>query len=508
MSTTATLDPITTIKYQIKNWEYAFKKEHNAQPSKEDVKNDPNIAKLYREYKRLKYYKSTKIVANNEKKTISYVLRANTKNDQIEPQKQIVGRLKTPARNVKYTPVNSPEKNTNATPAPESNLIPAEIGPTPQLNGRILGLFELSSTSPSKPLTNSSLESGQSSKRKLNFDSYGNSDDEEEVDDQDQCINTENLLGDNINNINKKIKVVSCDNTTNVKKEIMDVQLKEVFLKPLLKTPLKKVTHFVDLPKNLSIVPNTDTFEFCSTSQLIFQSNISPVKFVNETPDYLKHARVIEITDDLNIGSTPDLPSFFSKKFKRPSQLVSELLKIKEEIIQNKNFEKIKDEIDSEFNKSELDNKNTSETSGYNDTQNGSTNILELQDAADSKGIYYKMRYKKKGQKRTTRRSKILPNINPNQPTNSKDISKKIDEFIELENNEFDENVNQEHESEEEWSLSDDSEHEEEYKFTKDADSKTKKKVEAHSHQNYVRLKIKNNKKGINFRGGYNRFRR
>ncbi|CAX39865.1 DNA replication and checkpoint protein, putative [Candida dubliniensis CD36] len=110
---------IIEIKSKIKEWEYAFRKQHNKLPSKSDIKDDVEIHKLYSLYKSIKSGQSQK------------------------PSKQET--TEEPA-------------STQSSPVKKNEYSPrGELGPTPQANGRVLSIFDLKMTPPeSSPLKHKS----------------------------------------------------------------------------------------------------------------------------------------------------------------------------------------------------------------------------------------------------------------------------------------------------------------------------------------------------------------
>lgn len=97
---------ITQVKKTIKQWEALFLKKNNRPPTKSDVRKDPTVRLLYQTY-------------NDLKRGTTSVRAATT------PRKE----------------------------KPKEILLPDELGPTPQANGRVLSLFDHQLTPPrSSPL--------------------------------------------------------------------------------------------------------------------------------------------------------------------------------------------------------------------------------------------------------------------------------------------------------------------------------------------------------------------
>jgi DNA replication and checkpoint protein len=128
----------------LKDWEKSFASTHGGQkPGKDDIKADPDISKKYKEYNRLRDVLAHKLGV------------------------EALGEPKSPSRATKRTRADSgisftPRKSTNRLPDRHPNQIDpydhpnsaspkqiffSAIGPTPQRDGKVLGLFDLLSNS-------------------------------------------------------------------------------------------------------------------------------------------------------------------------------------------------------------------------------------------------------------------------------------------------------------------------------------------------------------------------
>ena len=114
------------LRTELKSWERAFQKQHGHKPTPDDVKADSDINAKYKLYHKAFRAKSSSRTENARSKT-EYVSTAHA---------------------LKYF---TPHKRTRAdenvflTPAKEEQISDNDVeivGPTPQLNGRILGLFD------------------------------------------------------------------------------------------------------------------------------------------------------------------------------------------------------------------------------------------------------------------------------------------------------------------------------------------------------------------------------
>lgn len=129
-------DSIHQIKLSIKQWEHEFQQKHNHLPTKTDIKSLPEIHKLYQAYRDAK-----------KKATVPHDSRSKkVEEKKAEGVKHI---------DIKITESLSDEEEANQfknTPG-DSLSLNAELGPTPQANGKILSIFDISLTPPeSSPL--------------------------------------------------------------------------------------------------------------------------------------------------------------------------------------------------------------------------------------------------------------------------------------------------------------------------------------------------------------------
>ena len=112
------------LRAELKTWERAFQKEHGHKPTPRDVKADPEINKKYKLYHKAFRAESSSRTENTRSKT-EYVSTVHALK-QITPQKR-----RAEEKNV-LTPAHRAQTHDDI----------EAVGPTPQLNGRILGLFD------------------------------------------------------------------------------------------------------------------------------------------------------------------------------------------------------------------------------------------------------------------------------------------------------------------------------------------------------------------------------
>ncbi|ANZ78053.1 BA75_04564T0 [Komagataella pastoris] len=103
------MDQIQALRVEIKDWEYQFFKTKGWKPLAEDIKQNAEIRQKYKEYNRYKRQQQANVTPKKEKKVSSVV--------QTTPQKQFL------------------EKEV---------ATPRNLGPTPQVSGRVMSIFDIS----------------------------------------------------------------------------------------------------------------------------------------------------------------------------------------------------------------------------------------------------------------------------------------------------------------------------------------------------------------------------
>lgn len=126
---------VQDVKYQIKKWEHEFRKHNNRVPSKQDIKLHPEIRNLYKSYQ-------------------------NSKGSSIKnpPTESVESTVKATIDSKDLVDIQISEILTDVEDHVESGLDTtttkqAELGPTPQANGKVLSIFDFRLTPPeSSPL--------------------------------------------------------------------------------------------------------------------------------------------------------------------------------------------------------------------------------------------------------------------------------------------------------------------------------------------------------------------
>ncbi|KAL1849379.1 hypothetical protein VTK73DRAFT_9889 [Phialemonium thermophilum] len=195
------------LRAELKRWELNWTKQHGQKPGQSDIKQNPDIAKKYKSYNKCREILSGKIPppssdrkSNTSKPTSSQShdgSAARTPSKRLRPTTTPIKSRHSP-REAQGAPTPSP--GVAATPSISRKLfspaVPTSIGPTPQRDGRVLGLFDILTGSdaetPSRPRTTAGLETNngkaghgvnhiQSTPRKRSAaDIMGLSDDESE----------------------------------------------------------------------------------------------------------------------------------------------------------------------------------------------------------------------------------------------------------------------------------------------------------------------------------------
>lgn len=120
------------LKEKIKAWEHDFQKKHRRVPAKQDMKLEPEISDLYKQYRLLK---GTKKPATSRKPAVLERKRTFAVD---------VGGFLSESDN------SDENDESNAT---KIEMAGAQLGPTPQANGKVLSIFDLKLTPPeSSPL--------------------------------------------------------------------------------------------------------------------------------------------------------------------------------------------------------------------------------------------------------------------------------------------------------------------------------------------------------------------
>ena len=142
---------LASIRARLKEWEKAFATSHDGQkPSREDIKNDDSgIGNVYKEYNRVRELAEGK-PEKGQKKVESHSRKPSLKrqrdklhdNDaagQLTPRKQ-KATTSTPRKAHAEPETYDRPSSSSTTPRP---FLKSFIGPTPQRDGKVLGLFDL-----------------------------------------------------------------------------------------------------------------------------------------------------------------------------------------------------------------------------------------------------------------------------------------------------------------------------------------------------------------------------
>ncbi|KAK0725430.1 DNA replication/checkpoint protein [Lasiosphaeris hirsuta] len=147
------------LRVQLKIWENDWAKSHNGKkPGRDDIKQNPDIAQKYKQYNKLRDVVAGKLPPPSADKD------AQQRSQKRKQSETSLGAPQTPSKRPKaaHTPLKSqlhpsdlPGPSTAATPSTNRKLfpspaLPTSIGPTPQKDGVVLGLFDLLTRTPSR----------------------------------------------------------------------------------------------------------------------------------------------------------------------------------------------------------------------------------------------------------------------------------------------------------------------------------------------------------------------
>ena len=132
------------IRQALKTWETAWAREHGgAKPGRDDIKGN-DIAKQYTAYNRIRGILSGK-TAPEPRQTAKPAAKPKRKSDadaaqtHETPSKRRAVTHETPSKSSSYTAAETPSISRKLF----SPVVPTSIGPTPQRDGRVLGLFDV-----------------------------------------------------------------------------------------------------------------------------------------------------------------------------------------------------------------------------------------------------------------------------------------------------------------------------------------------------------------------------
>lgn len=145
---------LTGLRHELKKWEKHFAAANaGRKPGREDIKQDATISAKYREYDQLRKLRSEQYSVETPRKHVQR--QSSPKKRQALMERSANPPAVTPRKDSKALqtlapPELSPVHEEEQTPA----FIRCALGPTPQKNGQILGIFDmLKSATPSRPAT-------------------------------------------------------------------------------------------------------------------------------------------------------------------------------------------------------------------------------------------------------------------------------------------------------------------------------------------------------------------
>lgn len=144
-------EKLERLKLDIKTWEKSFEMSRGRKPLKADLKQNPDIYKKYKKYQ-IYRERETKKARKKDPETPKKPRNASGATDPLDHQVQeVVAGFKGNAatRTPTKSPVTTPVKK-----------LPISIGPTPQLDGRAMGIFDIMTPRKSVFLTRNPVNGG------------------------------------------------------------------------------------------------------------------------------------------------------------------------------------------------------------------------------------------------------------------------------------------------------------------------------------------------------------
>ncbi|GAB7344469.1 hypothetical protein MBLNU457_2307t1 [Dothideomycetes sp. NU457] len=141
-------EQISLLRQELKSWEKNFAAQNGGRKAgREDIKRDPAIAAKYKEYDQLRRPRQTAHQSPNKRTNrLQHTSSPSKRRPDVQPI------AATPTKRAQKLSFKSPEQPLQARePSPTPQAIRQRLGPTPQKDGQILGLFDSFSTTPSKP---------------------------------------------------------------------------------------------------------------------------------------------------------------------------------------------------------------------------------------------------------------------------------------------------------------------------------------------------------------------
>ncbi|KAI9745947.1 MAG: DNA replication regulator sld2 [Claussenomyces sp. TS43310] len=132
------------LRAELKAWESEFAGTHGGnKPAKEDIKSNPNIAHKYREYNKLRDLLSGKVASREPSSPQRHKSRKRKDESRIETPSKRLQTIKTPSKSPSQTAIIDQYDSPSIIRKLFTPLQNKVIGPTPQKDGQVLGLFDL-----------------------------------------------------------------------------------------------------------------------------------------------------------------------------------------------------------------------------------------------------------------------------------------------------------------------------------------------------------------------------
>ena len=178
-----------TLRGHLKGWEKSFAASHSGhKPGKDDIKQDPDIAAKYKEYSRVRDVLTGKLEVDslaaptprsrssrkgNDTSLEGARSQRRTGRSGVSSDRSVLGRYCTPTKSDMSAYATHPSQldpyDSPASASPSQLYCRSAIGPTPQRDGKVLGLFDMLSNS------GGSSQATQSINKRRKIDMFGGS---------------------------------------------------------------------------------------------------------------------------------------------------------------------------------------------------------------------------------------------------------------------------------------------------------------------------------------------
>ncbi|KAK3384988.1 DNA replication/checkpoint protein [Podospora didyma] len=156
------------LRAELKKWENDWASARGGRkPGRDDIKQNADIQQKYKQYSKVRDILAGKIPIPRPQDNVFVAQQKHQQprhkrkqSDAALPPPQTPSKRTKPTHTPRKTPIHGPSGDFSRTPSSVNKLLfspatvlPSSIGPTPQKDGRVLGLFDFLARTPSKPAT-------------------------------------------------------------------------------------------------------------------------------------------------------------------------------------------------------------------------------------------------------------------------------------------------------------------------------------------------------------------